>query len=118
MTYPWAKEPYTVHSTPFELVPAVVSVDVSGSDVRAWLQAPARGYRMVAQGGAVRGQNPLHGDTLTLTLTRGDGSTATEVVAGVRDGRATRADGVVDADVVTVTVTDAWGNTGRWTRPE
>jgi hypothetical protein len=117
-TYPWAKEPYTVDSPTFEVTAATVSLDVSGGDLRAWLQAPARGYRMVAQGGAVRGQNPLEGDTLTVTRTLADGSSATETVVGRRDGRATLAAGVVTDDVVALSVTDAWGNVGSWTRAE
>jgi hypothetical protein len=111
-TWPWASEAYTVTSPEFRVVPASVSVSTSGNDVSAWLAAPARGYRLVGLDGAVRGANPLHDDVATLSFEMGDGSTQTVESSGTRGGGVTTFAGAIPEGAVSVTVTDAFGNSG------
>ncbi len=117
-TYPWAKEPYSVDSPAFEVVPADLTVDLSGGDVRAWMQAPARGYRLVELDGNVRGANPLAGDTAVVTRVYRSGDTTTERLVGTRGGGVTTFAGLVTDDVDVVVIEDTHGNIGRWIRPE
>lgn len=111
-TYPWDSAEYTVEGPAFELVPATISVGVSGADVVAWLQANARGYRLVGLDGNYRGSNPLTGDTATLVFTLEDGSSTTVEAMGARGGGATTFAGVVPENAARVEVIDAHGNRG------
>jgi hypothetical protein len=118
-SYPWAKEPYTVDSPAFEVVPATITLTRDGPDLLASLDAPARGYRHVAEGGHVRGTNPLPASDVRCDWTLDAGQTGSSTGRGERtaDGR-TRLVGVLDDRAVAVTCEDALGNVGAWTRAE
>lgn len=111
-TWPWKSEAYVINSPEFRLVPAPLTVGVSGSDITAHFTSPARGYRLVGLDGNVRGTNPIASDTATLSFEMGDGSFTTLDATGVRGGGYTTFSGVVPAGSVSVTVTDVYGNTG------
>lgn len=113
-TWPWASEPYTLDSPEFEVVPATISLALSGTDVVAWLQAPERGFRLVGLDGAVRGSNPLDGDAGRVEVLYTDGSETADDLGGTHGGGVTTLPGALDPAraVVSVTVTDAWGNVG------
>ncbi len=117
-TWPWATEDYSVDSPTFEVGPAEITLQAEGSDLVAWLQAPARGYRMIALGGHVRGQNPLPAGDVTCDLVHADASVTRSAPVASTQGATTRLPGVLDGgDVVQVVCEDAVGNLGRWSAP-
>jgi hypothetical protein len=115
-TWPWASTPYTLDSDEFTVVPGVLSVAASGTDLQVWLQAPERGYRLIGLGGSVRGANPVEDSALTVTLVYTDGSEDSTAYTGAAGGGITTVSGALPADltgIVEVIVTDAHGNEGR-----
>lgn len=117
-TWPWDTADYEVTSDPFVLVPAAVTLSVEGTDLLASIDAPTRGYRLVDVDGWSKGSNPLPGDAATLSATYADGHTEDLPVTGTRGGRVTRFAGVLGAEgLVSVRITDGYGNTGVVTLP-
>ncbi|MFZ5476450.1 MAG: neutral/alkaline non-lysosomal ceramidase N-terminal domain-containing protein [Myxococcota bacterium] len=111
-TWPWTTEDYTVEGDPFEVVAGAVTVAVSGSDVVASLAGPSRGWRLVGMDGNARGDNPLPEDAATITLVMSDGSEQVVEATGTRGGGVTTFAGVLAEGVVSVRVTDLYGNEG------
>ena len=117
-TWPWATDDYVVDSPTFEVGPAEISLQAEGTDLVAWLQAPARGYRMIALGGHVRGQNPLPEGDVTCDLVHADESVTRYAPTASTQGATTRLAGVLESgDVVQVVCEDVYGNLGRWSAP-
>ena len=130
--WPWDAEPYTFSTDPFELVEAPVTVEVEGAEVRAWIQGPSEGFRLVDEAGFSRGRNPLV-PPVTVTWTFDDaGSVSTESDPpldaptqvdnlGARDaargGWTTVAVPSDRGTLVEVTIEDAYGNAGTWSLP-
>jgi hypothetical protein len=87
---------------------------VDGTDLVAWLQGPARGYRMIALGGNVRGQNPLPDGPVTCDVVQADDDVVRVTPVAATQGAVTRLAGVLDGgDAVQVVCEDAFGNLGR-----
>lgn len=114
-TWPWTTTPYEVVGPTFEVVPADLRVDVEGSGAWVALPAPSTGWRLVDLDGHSTGDNPVNGE-LTVVVTTASGPQAPIVQAGTREGARTKLP-IDAAAAVAITVTDAWGNTGTWTRP-
>jgi neutral ceramidase len=107
--------PYTVDSPAFAVVPAAISLTKDGDDLLAWIEAPARGYRLVDLDGSSRGENPLPDGPVTCTATQLDGTSDTVEATAVREGDRTRlVDMGADAGAVRVSCVDTYGNEGVW----
>lgn len=112
-TWPWPSSDYEVYSPTFVVTPAVIRVARSGSsDVQAWFQGPARGYRLIGPEGAYQGANPIPGDTATLTCVAADGTSTSAAVTGTRSGGITTFAGADPGNCTELIVTDAYGNEG------
>lgn len=114
-TWPWATEAYTFSSEPFVLEPAIVSLEADATGLLASIEGPDNGFRLLDLEGNSRGHNPLRGDvTVTWTLA-GSPSTQTFAAAPPAGGR-TAIPFPEGATPEAAVVTDAYGNTGTWTR--
>ncbi len=112
-TYPWDTSEYTVEGEPFEIVPATITVGVSGDAITASLVGPPRGYRLIGLDGDYRGDNPLPDDTAAVRVVYRDGTESyAAAVTGTRGGGVTTFAGVVDENVARVEVVDLYGNIG------
>jgi len=109
-TWPWDTTPYTFDSDPFEVVPAEIAVTLGDGGLWASIPAPADSYRLVDIDGRSTGDNPVRG-TLHVEV-QTDSETLSHDIAPttISDGRSWIPVDLTDA--VSVTVTDAWGNTG------
>lgn len=117
-TWPWDSADYELTSDPFEVVPGAVTVALDGTTVTASLVGPPRGYRLVGLDGYFRGNNPLPGDSATVTVTYGDGTEETVALVGSRSGGVTRfADAATRGDISAITVVDDYGNEGTYVAP-
>ncbi len=114
-TWPWDAEPYELFSDAFEVVPGVISVEEDAAGLSISLPAPARGFRLVAMGGDNAGDNPVSGTVTVAIETPAD--TSTQDVATEPAHPRSRVPVTLPADWISVTVTDAWGNTGTLIRP-
>lgn len=112
-TWPWASAPYTVDSDEFTVVPGVITLSATGTDLSATLNAPARGFRLVGLDGNVRGANPLPGDTATATFTFSDGTETSVELTGSHSGGVTTLSGAIPEGAMSVTLRDAYGNFGE-----
>ena len=113
-TYPWSAEEYDVTSTPFSIEPAEItlSIDVESDSVRASIQGPEWGYRLVDIDGSATGANPPLG--VTLTLHYADGSTAT-ISDGTLDGQEILFSEIDLSNIDSIEATDVFNNQGVWT---
>ncbi|TNE89713.1 MAG: hypothetical protein EP330_10485 [Deltaproteobacteria bacterium] len=126
--WPWSTSSYEVASDPFEVVPATLEVTADTGGVWVNFAAPrtmvmiedeltdvATGWRLIdaQEGGQSDGINPIRGE-VTVSIDDGTGAqTSTTTIATIENGRAW-----VEADLtsaVSITVTDAAGNTGTLT---
>lgn len=126
--FPWDAEPYTFTTDPFEIVPAPVTVQVEGEMLRAWIQAPENGFRLVDLRGFSRGRNPLSGPvtvTWTVEAEEGEETLAPQVIEDPevfdalgqrnRDGGGWTLLSLPEGEqVVSAVVEDVYGNTGTW----
>lgn len=112
-TWPWPSTPYEVTSPSFEVVPAEISLGLSGSTLTGSLDAPAAGFRLIDVEGSSRGPNPVRGAAITAILTDNSRIELQPVEERVRDRRTrwTLDAGVLD-QAVALEVTDRYGNTG------
>ncbi len=108
--YPWDAEPYELTSDSFELVPAEITVQLSGTTLSAAIEGPDWGYRLVDVEGSSRGANPVREATARWTLD--DGSTTEEAIVLAAEGGWGVAEITVPEGAVDLTLTDAWGNSG------
>lgn len=112
-TWPWPTGEYELYTPPFEVVPATITVWADGTSIRAALDGPARGYRLVGMDGNARGHNPLPGDVAWVTVTYSSGESTTTEVTGTHGGGSTVLPDVLTAgDIVSVEVEDTYGNVG------
>lgn len=120
-TWPWTTTPYEVVTPAFEVVPAPVTITVDDTGVYAALVAPAHGWRLVDLGGSSHGNNPVRGE-LSVAIERESGLetytvSGEDVVTDPADAHygSSRLPIELPDDTISVTVTDAWGNTGTVT---
>jgi len=109
-TWPWDTVGYSVASEPFELTPAVITVDYLDGTLLASIDAPAFGYRLIDLEGSSIGPNPVHDATVTWTL--GDFTEATEAVDGLSSAGVTTFELTAPEGALGLTLTDSHGNTG------
>ncbi len=114
-TWPWDTGEYTVDSAPFEVVPATLTLSVSGADLTATLLGPDHGYRLIGMEGNYRGNNPLPTDMARVTATFADGTTTALDHVGTRASGVTTLVGAVPDGAVALTVADIYGNVGTLT---
>ncbi|MFT4976132.1 MAG: neutral ceramidase [Myxococcota bacterium] len=120
-SWPWPVEEYELTSDPFVVTPAALSVELSGGELTAWLEAPAWGYRLIDIEGSsqvneeegMSGRNPVTAPLLRWVMVDSSEQEASPV-AVVVDGASVMSVEVPD-DAVSVTVEDAWGNYGTLT---
>jgi neutral ceramidase len=115
-TYPWPSEPYEVVGEPFEVVPAALQVAEVDGGLSVWVTAPPNGWRLIDVEGASIGDNPVRTD-VEVVASGADGAELLRVSATPTpaSGRSTVAV-ALPAEAVTVTVTDAHGNSGTLSR--
>ena len=111
-TWPWPSAPYDLISTPFDVVPAELSVRLlEGGMLEASIPGPAAGFRLVHLEGNARGSNPVAEATLSWLGTEGvlreEPAPEPTIVDGASQWLVTPPDGAVG-----VRVTDAFGNFG------
>ena len=58
-TWPWERVRYSVTSEPFEVTPAVITVDYIDGTILASIDAPNHGYRLIDIEGSSVGANPV-----------------------------------------------------------
>ena len=125
-TWPWAASEYEVVSDGFEVVPAAVTVSLDADDsgdtgseetwgtLSATIYGHGQGYRLLDLDGSSQGANPVRDATVVWTLS--DGSTLSADEAGAEEatisGGTTSWQVLVPTEATSVTVTDAYGNTG------
>jgi neutral ceramidase len=111
-TWPWPSEPYEVAGEPFELLPAALTLLQDTGGLLVSIEGPADGFRLVHIDGHSRGHNPIEGPAL-LSVYSASGlmDEITIDPTSTADGKSRIAYEITE-DAVSVTVTDAYGNTG------
>jgi hypothetical protein len=99
-----------VASEPFELTPAVITVDYLDGTLLASIDAPAFGYRLIDLEGSSIGPNPVHDATVTWTLS--DFTEVTEAIDGLSSAGVTTFELTAPDGAIGLTLTDSHGNTG------
>jgi hypothetical protein len=112
-SWPFETEAYEVTSDPFEVLPATIDFEISGSDLYLWLQAYERGFRLVGLNGSSTGENPVPDHEVTLSWTLDDGSSYEETLTGALSGSRTLLSGAIPDGATGLVVTDIYGNTGE-----
>jgi len=112
-TWPWPSEPYTLASPSFTVVPAEISLSLSGNTLTGSLDAHPAGFRLIDVAGDSHGANPVRGATIRVHYS--DESDAVvvpsqETISGQRT-RWTLAEGALSG-AVAITVVDSAGNAG------
>ncbi len=115
-TYPWPKEPYSFTTEAFELVPADVSFEPTAEGVRASIDAPADGFRLIDIEGHSRGANPLRG-SITLTYRGGAGDREVALDPIPPSDRKTPIPLSWEDGETSVEIQDGYGNLSVYTRP-
>lgn len=110
-TWPWDTAPYEVTSDVFEVVPANLDVAWDVGSVLVSLRGPAHGFRMIDIDGDSTGDNPLKGQ-ITVEWSTTEGLVLQTIEAPTPENRRTRLAFPETGVVGSVTVTDAYGNTG------
>jgi len=118
--WPWSNvETYEIATEPFDLVPGTISLAETEGGLQAWYQVGRRHFRMIDVWGDSTtiedrtGENAVRGE-ITVDIERSTGNES--VVITAEDGRFLRTELPLDlANALSVTVTDAYGNTGSWT---
>ena len=107
---------FTIFSDPFEVVPATLSVTaaLSGTEITATSRVHAdKGWRLMHMDLDSNGPVPVRNGTFSVSLALSGGGTLDFTdVAGNGGGAITVDAGAEAANVISVTVTDAFGNTG------
>jgi neutral ceramidase len=118
-TWPWPSTPYELTSPSFEVVPADITLSLSGSTLTGSIDAPSTGFRLIDIEGSSRGANPVRGATISALLqddTRQPLTPLAETIAGRRT--AWTLDPTALAGVVAIEVEDTYGNAGVMPLPE
>jgi neutral ceramidase len=115
-TWPWDGVPYDVVSEPFEVVPGELTVTLDGESLLVSMRAPEHGYRYVAPGGDEDGDNPIAGPA-TVQIDTGTGLEEQLITPEPADPWS-RLAVTLPESWLSLTVTDAHGNTGTLIRPE
>jgi neutral ceramidase len=110
-TWPWPTTAYEITSEPFLVEPAELTLSWDGSSLRASLDAPAWGYRLVHLEGSSTGSNPLVEPTLTWRMA--DGSELPAAESPTTSGGASVWTPSVPEGAVSAVVTDQYGNEGQ-----
>ena len=114
-TWPWPTEPYELSSSAFELLPGEITLQVDTDGLWVSLRSPEDGYRMVHIDGQSRGDNPVDGP-LELSSFSVDGLIETlQLDPAAPSGHRSWLDYKIPSETVSITVTDAAGNTGSIT---
>ncbi|HND00036.1 MAG TPA: hypothetical protein PKW90_28170, partial [Myxococcota bacterium] len=115
-TWPWGGNPYMADSRPFDIVPARIDLTVSGTDLIAAIPTATRGYRLLSMDMA-GSSSRLEGQQATVAIEQPDGRVTQQELVGTAGSSGTVFAGLIDGTVLSVTVTDIYGNTGTWTAP-
>lgn len=117
--FPWDTHTYEVTSDPFEVVPAHITVTRDTNRGGVWLsmRGPAEGYRMIDLDGDSEGDNPVRGDLSVTWVTSEGGETTETVAAPAPESRRTLLTAPAGETLLSVSVTDAYGNAGSWSVP-
>ncbi len=108
-TWPWPSESYTLDSAEFEVVPAAITIEPAPGGAYVSIRGRADGFRMVHLDGDYRGDNPVIGP-VDLVVGGVELSGASVTTDGARSFIA---DPALET-ATSITVTDAYGNTGVW----
>ena len=114
-SWPWATEAYSFSTEAFELVPAAITIEPAASGLQASIVGPAAGFRLLDLEGDSRGHNPLRG-SLTVAWTINGSETVETVTATAPSGGRTTIPFPAGTSPDAAVITDAFGNTGTWTR--
>jgi len=111
-TWPWPTEPYEFAGEPFELTPGQVTLEADTNGLWASLVGPTDGFRMIHIDGTSRSHNPIVGP---ITLSAHSASSLIEQIS-LDVGSTTNGQSWIEyeipADAVSITLSDADGNTG------
>jgi neutral ceramidase len=105
--YPWSSSEYTLESDSFEVVPAKIRLFAHDSGLQAWIDAPDNSWRMIDLEGTSNGVNPIVGP---VTVEWDNGTT--EILDPSTSGSTSWLGDSIPEDATSVTVTDAYGNSG------
>lgn len=112
-TWPWPAAGYSLVSPSFEVVPAEISLTRSGTTLTGWVQAHARGFRLVDVAGNSRGPNPIRNATIRVHYEDGSEAEVTPVLETIATQRTQWSLDATDLDGATaIAVVDAYGNAG------
>lgn len=109
-TWPWETTEYELTSDPFEVIPALIHIELTETEVWASIDAPAHGFRLVDMEGSSVGHNPVHDAGLTWIFE--DGTTQEDEAPGQVVELRTRYTTTPPEGAVALEIADLDGNIG------
>jgi len=110
-SWPWPTEPYELDSPSFEVLPAVLSINILDDGLTVSAQGPADGWRLISLDGNSRSDNPVQGPVSIEFDTPAGLSHETFEIDELRN-RASFVAISIPEDATSITVTDVHGNSG------
>jgi neutral ceramidase len=111
-TWPWPSDDYELAGEPFELIPAELTLDVDTNGLWVSIEGPVDGFRMVHIDGTSRSHNPVAGPVSLSAYSASDLIEAISLDVGSPTSGQSWIEYKPPGDAVSITITDADGNTG------